>query len=137
LPSARIADPEGMDASAAVIDHRTLAGGEAYGCGADVTIRDHWLLFFVSSMKTSVDADADPAFLHVIPRHSQDTPVMALTRRPSPALQRPDIPDPYLAVRAADGQLFCRAERDRGDLVTVWPFGKESCRLRRTHIPYP
>jgi hypothetical protein len=126
-----------MDASAAVIDHRTPAGSEAYGCGADVTIRDRWLLFSVSSVNSTVDADADPASLHGIPHQGQDAPVMALTRSPSPALQRPEIPGPYLAVCAADGELACRAERDGGDLLSMWPFGKENRRLRGSQIPHP
>jgi hypothetical protein len=126
-----------MDAPAAVVDHRARAGGEAHGRGTDVTVPDQQLLFRPASAEASVGADADPESLPRIPRQGQDTAVMILTRRPPPALRRPKIPDPYLAVRATNGELACRAERDGGNLLAVWPFGEEDRRVRGAHIPYP
>ena len=107
--------------SAAVIDHRTLTGAGAHGRGTGATVP----LLRAARAETSVGSGADPVPLLGIPRQGQDAAVMTLARGPPPAPGRHELPDPYPAVRAADGQLTGRAERDRGHLLPVRPFGEK------------
>ncbi len=100
-------------------------------------MRDHRLLWSAASAETSAGADADPVLLLGIPRQGQDAAVMILTRGPPPALGRHELPDPDPAVRAADGKLAGRAERDGGNLLPVRPPGEEHRRMRGIHIPHP
>ncbi len=137
MPGARIADPEGMDVPAATVYHRTPTGAGAHGRGTDVTVSDHRLPLSAAGAETAVGADAYPVSLLGIPRHGQHAAVMVLTRGPPPDLRRHELPDPYPAVRAADGKLACRAEPDGRNLLPVRPFREQHRRMRGTHIPHP